>query len=69
MVPVAPSNEPDRVAPVELNSEVPPVVTLAVACGVGELHSTLTPHTTARLLEGSAMVMLVVELEDGVMVR
>ena len=34
MVPVAPSNEPDRVAPVELNPEVPPVVTLAVACGV-----------------------------------
>ena len=27
----------DRVAPVELNSEVPPVVTLAVAYGVGEI--------------------------------
>ena len=27
----------DRVAPVELNSEVPPVVTLADAYGVGEI--------------------------------
>ena len=39
----------DRVAPVELNSEVPPVVTLAVAYGVGELQSDIAVAVTATL--------------------
>ena len=38
MVPVAPEKEPCRVAPAELTSSVPPVTTLAVACGVVELQ-------------------------------
>ena len=39
IVPVAPEKEPCRVAPAELTPAVPPVTTVAVACGVGELHS------------------------------
>ena len=38
MVPVSPENEPWRVTPPELNPSVPPVTTVAVACGVGGLH-------------------------------
>lgn len=38
ILPVAPENEPRRVAPPELISSVPPVTTLAVACGVGEVQ-------------------------------
>lgn len=39
IIPVAPEKEPCRVAPAELTSSVPPVTTLAVACGVDEFHS------------------------------
>ena len=45
IVPVSPEKEPRRVAPPELISSVPPVTTLAVACGVGELHFSKTITT------------------------
>ena len=51
--PVAPEKLPCRVAPAELTPSVPPVTTVDVACGVGELQLV---YVTATLLTYMAFV-------------
>lgn len=60
--PVAPENAPSRVAPAEPTLSVPPVTTLAVACGVGELQS--TDISTSSIVSWAFFDVGFVELES-----